>query len=379
MKTVLMHSEPSWRVASSTVEAFVTRRGGQLAPVTFDRTGTGIQPYAIAPWVGEKLPKDMPPILQVLRGDFFCLPFGGNARVFRGEHHPLHGETANERWHFESLKAGRLHLSLQTKVRAGRVDKFISLRDGHDAVYCQHVISGMSGPMSPGHHATLKFPDAPNSGLVATSLFVFGQVFPGEVERPAERGYSALKPGAMFDSLSSVPMADGGVADLSRYPARRGFEDVVMLVSDAAAPFAWTAVTFPKQRYVWFALKDPRVLRHTVFWMSNGGRHYPPWNGRHINVMGLEEVTSYFHPGLAESAHKNALSSLGHPTTLMLDSRHPTVVNYIMAVAKIPTRFDRVAAIEPADAGVKLRSENGTTLNVALAPDFLQMPALGMS
>ena len=34
-KTIL--GQPSWRVASKNVEAYVTEIGGQLAPVTFDR------------------------------------------------------------------------------------------------------------------------------------------------------------------------------------------------------------------------------------------------------------------------------------------------------------------------------------------------------
>ena len=176
-----------------------------------------------------------------------------------------HGETANARWQFRSLEtaAGRscLHLSLATKVRPGRVDKRIWLVEGQNTVYSQHVVSGMSGPMNLGHHAMLKFPDAPGSGLVSTSRFVYGQVFPRAFEFPEHRGYSCLKPGAEFKSLEKVPTLTGETTDLTRYPARRGFEDLVMLVSDAQAPFAWTAVTFPAERYVWFALKDPRVLR----------------------------------------------------------------------------------------------------------------------
>lgn len=371
MKTTRVHGEPSWRIASETVEAFVTKRGGHLAPVTFDRKGAAIQPYAIAPWIGEKLPSDLPPILQVLRGDFFCMPFGGNTTPFKGERHQIHGQTANEPWNFESLTDGRLHLSMATTTRAGRVDKTISVRDGHNAVYCKHVISGMTGPMDLGHHATLKFPDTPNSGLISTSPFVFGQVFPGTVERPEERGYSALKEGARFESLSHVAMANGEIADLSRYPARRGFEDVAMIVAEPSASLAWTAVSFPKQRYVWFALKDPGVLRNTVFWMSNGGRHYPPWSGRHISVMGLEEVTANFALGLAESARKNSLTELGYPTTLKLSARRPTVINYIMAVAGVPAGFDRVRSITPGGDGVILTSESGLSVSQALAPEFI--------
>jgi hypothetical protein len=112
---------------------------------------------------------------------------------------------------------------------------------------------------------------------------------------------------------------------------------------------------------VWFALKDPKVLRETVFWMSNRGRHYAPWSSRHLNVMGIEDVTANFHFGLAASASANPISSKGWPTCVTLDPRQPLVVNYIMGVAAIPTGFDRVAAIEPGADGktITLRSESG--------------------
>src|SRR5690606_20883803 len=161
-------------------------------------------------------------------------------------------------------------------VRPGRVTKEVELVDGHAALYQRHTIAVMTGPMSFGHHAMLRFPDREGSGLVATSPFVWGQTSPVPVEDPAQRGYSLLVPGARFASLDAVPTVTGETADLSRYPARRGFEDLVLLASDPALPLAWTAVTLPEEGYVWFTLKDPRVLRQTVLWISNGGRHYPP-------------------------------------------------------------------------------------------------------
>ncbi|MDD2764846.1 MAG: hypothetical protein PHE83_12825 [Opitutaceae bacterium] len=374
MKTkITKYGQPSWRIANAAVEAFVTETGGHLGPVTFQIGGKKIQPYAVAPWAEEKLEVPLPPMLKVLRGDFFCLPFGGNETPFRDERHPPHGETANARWRCTAAGEGRVHLSLVTKARPGRVDKFISLHAGHAAVYQRHVISGMRGPMNPGHHAILKFPDSPGSGLLATSPFVWGQVSPTPLENPAQRGYSCLQPGTVFQSLEKVRTRDGGWTDLSAYPARRGFEDIAMVVGDARQPFAWTAVSFPVEGYVWFALKDPRVLRQTIFWLSNGGRHYAPWNGRHVNVMGLEEVTSYFHYGLAESAKKNPLTAKGHVTCHRLDPKKPLVVNYIMAVAPIPKGFDHVAAIVPGAGrqSVRLTSRSGRTVVAPLDLDFI--------
>lgn len=370
---------PSWRIAAGEVEAWLTADGGHLAPVTFALPGgRKVRPYHVAPWHAEKLPADTPAAVRILRGDFFCLPFGGNATPYGKERHPLHGETAGGRWTLESFERSRdharLHASMKTRVRRGRVDKHVEVRRGHSAVYCRHVVSGMSGPMPLGHHATLRFPPAEaGGGVVSVSRFVFGQTFPGPVERPENRGYSILAQGAEFDSLSRVPLITGESADLSRYPARRGFEDIAFVVADDRLPFAWTAAVFPQQRYAWFALRDPRVLRSTMFWFSNGGRHYAPWNGRHVDVLGMEDLTSNFFLGLAESAAPNSLTERGYPTALTLDPKRPLTVNYIMAVADLPVGFDEVAEIEPdGGRGVRLVARNGMQAPAAVDLSFLR-------
>jgi hypothetical protein len=375
MKTAICLGQPSWRFASDRVEAFVTRRGGHVAPVRFRLSQGVFEPFSVAPWAREKPDRKLPSLLQVLRGDFFCAPFGGNDTAFRGEHHVPHGEPANAVWRFKSLKKNReateLHLSLKTKTRPGRIDKFLRLRSGETALYCRHIISGMAGRMNLGHHAMLKCPDRPRSGTISTSTIKFAQVYPGLFEKPERKGYSILKPGAKFSRLDRVPRTDGGVADLSRYPERRGFEDLVMLVHEARRDFAWTAATFAQERRVWFSLKDPRVLRSTIFWISNGGRHEAPWSGRHINVLGLEDVTSYFHCGLAESARPNPVNRLGFPTSLSLHPKKPLVVNYIMAVAEIPRGFDRVKAIQPGRDEVTLVSGSRKRVTVPIDTSFL--------
>jgi hypothetical protein len=370
-----VHGQPSWRIAREGVEAFVTQVGGHLAPVTFRLAGRAVQPYHIAPWA-EDPPGGLPPMLQGLRGDFFCLPFGGNAGAFEGEQHPPHGETANELWSLVDLRQEgdetSLELSLTTRVRPGRVTKTVSLVEGHPVVYQRHTFEGMEGPMSYGHHAMLRFPDREGSGLVATSPFVWGGTSPMPIEDPAQRGYSALAPDARFDRLDAVPTLAGPPADLSRYPARRGYEDLVLLASDPSETLAWTAVTFPEEGYVWFTFKDPRVLRQTVLWLSNGGRHYAPWDGRHVNVLGLEEVTSYFHFGLAESASPNPLSGGGIPTSITL-GEGGLDVRCLSGVAEVPAGFDHVASVRahPGEDLVTLTARSGASVTAPVRHAFL--------
>jgi hypothetical protein len=376
-KLVTHDGQPSWRLASKDVEAYVTRMGGQLGPVIFDRNKRKISPYSVAPWCREKLAPKTPNIIRALRGDFFCMPFGGNGTIFNREKHPLHGQPANDNWKLESLTKERgettLHLSMHTTIRPARVDKTITLVDGHPAVYSRHVISEMYGPMNFGHHAMLKFPAEENCGILSTSPIVVGQVFPSQFENPAEGGYNSLKQGATFDDLSKVPMADGGVADLTRYPARLGFEDLVMITQDRAIPLAWSAVSFPRQKYVWFALKDASVLTQTVLWMSNRGRHYAPWSGRHVGVLGIEDITGYFHYGLAESCKTNPMSQLGYPTSFAFDGK-PMMVNYIMGCARAPAGFDRVTSIEPDETGefITIRSAGGKSIRPRIHLQFLR-------
>ncbi len=374
-KTRVILGQPSWELSGGAVSLAVTRVGGHIGPVRFTLDGRVIEPYSVAPWAEEKPEHDTPAVLRALRGDLFCAPFGGNENPYRREVHPPHGESANAAWSFRSLKQSgdrqTLHLDLETSIRPGRVDKFIQLRGDQRVVYCRHVLNGMRGPMSFGHHAMLKFPSRAGAGRISTSPIAFAQVAPLPVERPENRGYQSLRPGAVFERLDRVPSASGGHADLSRYPARHGYEDLVMLIHASRADFAWSAVAFPDEGHVWFSLKDPRVLRGTILWISNGGRHYTPWNGRHVDVMGIEDVTSYFHYGLAESARVNALSRRGFATCATLKPRAPLTVSYIMGVAPIPRGFDKVKSIVPGTDHIAMTSAGGARIEAPVDVSFL--------
>ncbi len=361
MKSKVIFGQLSRHIGNDTVEAWVTDTGGQVGPIKFRLEGGEIEPMSVAPWAEEGL--DLPPILNVLRGDFFCMPFGGNEEPFGGEQHPIHGETANERWHLESHTNSSLKMSLEAKVRRARVTKQVWVQPGQAAVYQRHTISGASGPMCLGHHAMVKFR---TKGLISTSPFGFGQVFPGQFENPVMGGYSSLKPGARFEDLQKVPTANGDLADLTQYPAREGFEDLVMIYSQKESEFGWTAVHFPEEGFTWFSLKDQRVLSGTVMWHSNGGRHYAPWSGRHRAVLGLEEVTSSFHWGLAGSAAPSDASREGYLTTHELRPDVPLTVNTIIGVVRTGPLAPSPVNILRIPSGIRIIDANDQSIDVQL-------------
>jgi hypothetical protein len=229
MNPETVNGQPSFRIESDLVTAWVTEVGGQLAPVTFHLPGGHVEPFSVAPWAEEDV--DVPPILKALRGDFFCLPFGGNEESYCGESHPVHGETANLKWKVQSHTDSAIVATMDTTIRRGHIDKEVFVMPGQTAIYQRHTVSGMTGKMCLGHHAMVRFRSC---GFVSLSPFGFGQVFPGEFESPVQGGYSSLKPGARFDDLRRVPSADGSLADLTTYPAREGFEDLVMVFAALA-------------------------------------------------------------------------------------------------------------------------------------------------
>lgn len=345
-----------------------------VGPIVWDRRGRKLSPMHVAPWATDTGTKVSPPILRALRGDFFCLPFGGNATPVRGKKIPPHGETANGNWTLKGATPDSVTLSMKLGFPKGEITKTVWVNPGEPCVYQRHVLSGFSGKVNFGHHAMLAFRPEYGVGRITTSPFVRGQVFPGVFEDPAQGGYSALRAGSNFSSLDQVLLASGQMADLSRYPAREGFEDLVMISSPPTETLGWSAVTFPQAGFVWIGFKNPATLASTILWHSNGGRHYAPWSSRHRRVLGIEEVTGNFHHGLAESTADNEIAQSGIATHLTLAPRKPLSVGYIMACVPIPAGFDEVADVHEAAGGVVLTPRNGPNVGLRVDLSMLQTP-----
>lgn len=372
METSEILGQPSVKVASDKTQAWVTLVGGQVAPITFQLPSGPVEPFAVAPWAEEGL--ELPPILKVLRGDFFCCPFGGNEEPYNGEQHPLHGETANAEWTVVQSTDSEVRMGLDLTIRKGHVDKRVWTEPGQTAIYQRHIISGATGPMCFGHHAMLQFV---TRGYVSVAPFGYGQVFPGKFEDSATGGYSFLRPGARFHKLNLVPANDGSIADLTQYPARPGYEDLVMVYTDLNQTLGWSAVHFPDEKYIWFALKDPKILTGTVLWHSNGGRYYAPWNGRHRAVLGIEEVTSSFHWGLAGSVAENEANRAGYRTYFDLKPDLPMVITTIMGVAPSDGFEGHVEDIVAGKGGILIHDAKGTEIGVKLnVADLFETTAL---
>jgi hypothetical protein len=370
--------EPSWIIANNSVELALTKCGAHMAPVTFYRdTEHSIRPY----YIGFAKKYSTGPQPDVMRGDFFCLPYGSNATPYQGEKHPVHGETARQPWSLiEQTERGKrctIIVGIEPKVRSGRVTRELSIIEGQHLVYERTTITGFAGRTTMAHHAIVAVPKKERTFLVSTEPFVLGMTCPYQFSDPVNGEYQALQIGARFERIEAIPSIykDTEPADCSAYPARRGYADLFQTWASPQSNVGWVAGVNTEENYLWFALKDPKVLPSRNFWMENGGRHHHPWNGETC-CLGLEDTCSFFDRGIAESSEANAITTLGLPTCHELNGNDPFVVTYIQGVVKTPVGFDRVQTAEFQTDGVLFITEKGQQVFAAVKHSFLHSASL---
>ena len=308
------------------------------------------------------------------------MPFG-EKNSYREEVHEVHGETATGIWNLGDCgrkgEAISLTLTMDTKVRPGRVTKILRLVDGHNAVYSQHILEGFTGKMCLGHHATLDPHGEVDTLRISTSPIKFGITNPHFSGQENNGEYYALDSDKTFKELEKVPTVwrEYPFDDLTIFPRRRGFVDIVQVYAKKKKKPGWVCVVYPKEGFLWYALKDSHILPSTVIWMENHGRHYSPWNGRNCCI-GLEDVCAYLSLGLRDSCRKNRASEKGIPTYLTLSEKRPTMVNYIEGAAKIPKGFDKVRKVKVGQGEVTFLSYSEKSVTVPLFPWFLYTGSL---
>lgn len=348
-------------VRSDVVSFAVTETGAQLSDVVFTLPdGRRIAPMHTAPWIDERFTPEIPPSLRVLRGDFLCAPFGASD-VIPGEARG-HGATANGDWRATRIGEGYVGAELAGDVMGSRVSALFETRPGERIIYQTHRFVGGRGRLPIGHHAMLRADPSLELGFGAR---IWAGTPPEPVERPPA-GRSILTYPQTIEDLHAARLAEGGTADLTHYPFAAGHEDLLMLIADPAGILGWSAAVSPQSGWVWFALKDSRVLPQTVLWLSNGGRTYPPFSSRHTGVIGIEEVCSYFHLGHKASISPNPVSSRGVPTSIALDPDGEIVIRYAFGLAPVPPGFGAVVDIRPGAGGIVLSDAAGHETHAAV-------------
>ena len=401
MKNITQHyNRTSYYAKSGDSEMYVTALGGFIMPY-FTVRGEKMTPYRVAPWYDEAPFDDA--MLSTLRGNFICLPMGGDPDGVNtgGREVPCHGFCACETWALEEAKSGseitemdkdaesetsdcekavsagdrcaRLVLRYEEKEGTGQIRKELTLDGASKVVYERDTISGYTGKYPVSYHPCINLNPEPGSCHIAISKPEYGSTPREWLESTADGGYELLQHQEIAD-YTDVMSVYGDHVDLSHQPLQKGIEQAVEFISDTAKPFCFTAVTNPNEGYVYFQLKNPRKLAGTMFWISNGGRHYAPWSGRTHNLIGIEEVTSFFYYGVTASTEPNFMQEHGGKTYLELEADKAFSLEIITGVAELPEDFREVQDIVSADGGIEIIGNDGLRIPVKVDLSFLREP-----
>lgn len=316
-------------------------QGGVIDDVAIEIDGAALHPMHRAPWLvaGETVPGHVAPVERKLAGDFFCAPFGRSALDV-----PIHGPAANGNWRIcgKNIAADGAvsdRYELAESIHGARLIKEITLRPGQPVVYQRHEFEGGDGHIPVAHHAMIC---VPGGAALSFSPKAFGRTTNSPLETDPARGRSLLKYPQRIETLAQVALADGGFADASTYPFARRHEDFIVLAEIEGARIGWSAALAQKDGFLFFAVKDAIALPGTMLWLSNGGRDYAPWSGRHLAVLGIEEAATSFHVNGERDGGSDPLRATGvglHP-----DAR--SVIRYAFGAIPAPQGWSRVSDIK---------------------------------
>jgi hypothetical protein len=339
--------------------------GGVIDDVEISFGGVTLHPMHRAPWVvsGEALPDHVAPVERKLAGDFFCAPFGRSAPDV-----PIHGPAANGIWREVSKITAAdgsvsFRYELSDSILGARLVKEITLRPGQPIVYQRHVFDGGAGHIPVAHHAMVR---VPGGAALSFSPKAFGRTTNSPLEPDPTRGRSLLKYPQRIEMLSQVELADGGMADATHYPFAARHEDFIALVEEEGARLGWSAALAPKDGFLFFAVKDAAALPETLLWMSNGGRDYAPWSGRHTCVLGIEEAATSFHVnGERAGGHDDKRA-----TGVELRGDAKTVIRFAFGAIPAPEGWMHIADIELGSGEIILIEVSGAARRIKFDSGF---------
>jgi hypothetical protein len=346
-------------------------RTGQVRSFAIEARGRTLRPLHTAPWVDDPTittDESIPPNLRYLSGDFFCAPFGES----NVEPAPAHGWTANSRWQAigTEVKPGSVtaRYRLEKPVMGAVVEKTFTLRDGHPFLYETHAFIGGHGALPVANHAITHFAAG---GRLSFSPKRFAETPDTAPEPDPTRGRSRLAYPAHSADARRLPLADGAVADLSRYPIADRHEDLVMLVEAPGQALGWITAQRAAEGDLFISLKNPADYPVTILWYSNGGRDYAPWNGRHIGALGIEEGRVYSGYGHKAAIEPNPLSEAGIPTALVLDPAGRVEVRNVIGGLAPAAGAGLVAEVRAETGRLRLAFDAGAALDVPFDDGFL--------
>ncbi len=311
--------------------------GGQLGPTLFILPdGRQVAPFQIAPWANDPGGDDLPGILQRLRGEWPCVPFGFDAdRAPSGDWpgsqaattmDPFpHGFSSNHPWRFETATDGSIALSIdypEAHPIRGLRRTVTPDPNGTALDFTLEIDVRADCTLPLGLHPSFRLPAKPGAMRIEVGSAVTGMTFPTPVDAS-----SIFTQGALLEPWHDVPLAAGGRLDVRQVPLPQATEELVQLLGMPGHAALWNTAEGYRVRLSW----NPEHYPSALLWFSNRGRSFAPWNNRHL-ALGLEPICAAFDLGQQVSAAENPISRRGIPTARQFSAGERFITRYRIEV-----------------------------------------------
>jgi len=299
----------------------VQRLGAMMAPVVFLLPdGRQVTPLHVAPWADEPGAERLPGILRRLRGDWPCAPFGysvptdGFSADWAAVMGPaeadeeVHGHCSNHDWRWAEADGQAIKLTLDYPAASpiARVERTVTPDPAAPAVDLEFAISVRRPCRLPiGLHPVFRLPKQAGAARLELGRFTQGRTYPGTVEPSAPLFLS----NQIFHDLAAVPGRLGETIDASRLPFGVDTEELLQIEGLSGSVALANHAEGYRARLTWRVEDFPSLL----LWISNRGRKFEPWNGRHL-ALGVEPICSPFGLGPATALADNPIAKSGVAT-----------------------------------------------------------------
>lgn len=315
--------------------------GAMLGPTLFILPdGRQVAPFQVAPWANETFGDDVPSVLRRLRGDWPCVPFGGDAdRPPRGDWPGSsaegtvdalpHGYGANHHWAFGDASPTGISLSIDYPeahpIRS--LERRVVPDPQGTALDCELVVNVRSDCTLPfGLHPTFRLPETPGAVRIEVGDDISGVTYPHGVDAS-----SIFETDQRAAPWHEVRLRDGSSLNVSAIPLRQRTEDLLQLLDMPGHAALWNTEEGYRARLIWNREHFPSAL----LWFSNRGRSFAPWNGRHL-ALGLEPICSAFDLGPEIGASDNPINRRGIATARRFRAGERFVTRYRVEVEAAP-------------------------------------------
>ena len=321
----------------------VQKFGAMIAGGSF-RLPNGViaKPFFRNRWREDPETKAVDPVIRHLGAEWPCVPFGmpempdNLPRDWQVVRNPdwnafIHGFGSNREWEFRSTSAGSLlaRIDYPEPAPVRRLERSIALDPKSMSINLRLKIEMRSAArVAVGLHPVFDLAGCmPQSCTLAVSGSSDSWSFPVEVE-PGRSRFLPDQRGVPMESIldrSGMPM-DGG-----RVPLDSATEDLLLLTN----PGGEVVLSVPDRGYKVAVRWNPEDLPSCSLWYSNGGREFPPWNGK-VRAIGIEPTAAAFDLGQAASlSRETPLAKRGIPTSVAASPESSFETEYSIAVSPL--------------------------------------------